>query len=232
MLGLLAVPLSAQSPAERLAVDSARAVYATLAPEAQQQVYEELSSASDPMARLQRGYLLLGIGERDSNSAVLVRAADEFYEVTVRRPKWVYGWYGLGKAKSLLAKTGAAEVHSPHQPPGAGWEKTAIQAFQRAVQIDSTYAPATEALARAALQVERPPTDPEIDAALDRALAQDSADATLWILLGRSHRRGQRHGAAMAAFQHAYALHPADSGVVALEVARELFATGQPERFN
>src|SRR6478609_7173635 len=128
---LIAAPLAAQSVEQRQGIDSARAIYATLAPEAQQQSYEVLRRSSDPMARLRRGYLLLSIGERDSSSAALVLAADEFYEVTVRRPRWVYGWYGLGETKRKLASLRVREVRSAHQPAGTEWSWGAIIAYMK-----------------------------------------------------------------------------------------------------
>lgn len=218
----------AQSPAQRQVVDSLRRAFGVLDPGILRAVLDtSVRGRSDALTRLERGWLLLNLGQRDTSDELLLRAADEFYEVTVRRPHWVYGWFGLGSAKMQLAELGAREVGSAHQAAGTGWRFGAQTAFRRATQEDPTYAPATAALAQVALRTERAPTDPEILAAIDHALAQDSTDPIIWTLLGRSKRRQRDHADALAAFERALALHPVDSGAVLLEVARELFASGE-----
>ena len=186
--------------------------------------------AKTPEDRLRAGYILLGRGRQAHDPAKLARAADQFYEVTVKRSHWPYAWFGLGLAKTELALLQAPEVRSAHQPAGSGWAKMAASALERAEVEDSTFRPALLALGKLQpLLSPRSDGDP-VQVALRRATTVDPNDPMLWIYAGRAARARRDHAEALEDFRRAaQASGPGPLGVIDLELARELYAAGLPD---
>ena len=186
--------------------------------------------ARTPEDRLRAGYIMLGRGRQAHDPAMLARAADQFYEVTVKRSHWPYAWYGLGLAKSDLALLRSPEVRSAHQPAGSGWANMAASALERAGAEDSTFRPALLALARLQpLLSPRSSGDP-VQVALRRATTVDPSDPMLWVYAGRAARARRDHAEALEDFRRAAgAAGAGPRGVIDLELARELFAAGLPD---
>src|SRR6478752_2257730 len=106
---LVATPLVAQAPADRAAIDAFRdsLIAGSTAGTS------ELARSATPLSRLRAGYTRLATGVASSDTALILASLEQFYEATVARPTWPYGWYGRGEAKLALFRLASPEVRSP-----------------------------------------------------------------------------------------------------------------------
>lgn len=132
---LLPRGLTAQSDSLREVLESdlhameARAAIATLD-------HPPPARSLDPAGRLHSAIHRLATVQPDSQATTLPALLPEFYEVTVRRSRWSYGWLGLGLVKLRLYQLHLPEIRSEHQPAGTGWLPAAQMSFERALLAD------------------------------------------------------------------------------------------------
>jgi GWxTD domain-containing protein len=79
------------------------------------------------------------------------KARDLLERVVGERPQWPVAWYGLGVARLQVARTGGLARSGALHPVGVSNEAGAGYALVRALELDSTFVQAAEALASASL---------------------------------------------------------------------------------
>jgi hypothetical protein len=232
VVSIVAMPLVAQAPADRAAVDAFRDSLGALTSAAQVLPIVARERAARPvgnkeLARLRYGWSLVRLGQLTDSAPPLIDATLQFYETTVRRADWPYAWFGLGATKLALDGIGAPEVRSAHQTAGSGWRWGAANAFLLSVRADTSYVVAAVELG---LTVMRTPTwtnIPPVIQAMTRAGNSGRGGDGVWLVLGRLQRQVNNNREALTAFDAYAALPNADQGVAQLERARTLFALGK-----
>lgn len=103
-----------------------------------------LQRLCDALVATRRAELL-----RDKGEAT--KARDLFERVVGERPQWQMAWYGLGIARLQVARTGGLARSGALHPVGVSNEAGAGYALIRALELDSTFLLAADALARASI---------------------------------------------------------------------------------
>ncbi|HET7042800.1 MAG TPA: hypothetical protein VFI13_12305, partial [Gemmatimonadales bacterium] len=225
-LGLGGSALAAQTIDSSKAIAGWRDSIAQWPIDSVQAEVDRTGAPKSPLDRLHTGWLLLTLGGLTDTAGLAARAMDQFYEVTVRRPRWVEGWYGLGMAKVALLSAGAREIRSPHQTAGTGWAQGAANAFLQAQRVDPPFLPAAIALAKLTPQLRDRASAREIERRLDQAVAADGTDPSLWLLVADAATARGDDAGAVAALQKAGGLPGAPAGTIRLALARAHFALG------
>jgi hypothetical protein len=156
------------------------------------------------------------------------RAESLLERAVLDQPKNPYAWYTLGRVRLLLAADTAIATGGALMPVGVSYRVGAANALMRALAIDSTFAPAANALALA--------PEPRIGSTgmkervallrrVRRLLAPDALAATASL-----ERDAGSVDSAVALEQRALASGQVDSGVVSLGLARDLYHLGYPEK--
>ena len=202
---LLATPLAAQEPADRVAIDAFRDSLGAITSAAQMLPIVAREKIARPagdkeLGRLRYGWSLVRLGQLSDSAPALIEASLNFYEASVRRTKWPYAWFGLGATKLALDGIGATEVRSEHQPAGSGWRWGAANAFLSTVRSDTSYITAAVELG---LTVMRTPTwtnIPPVITAMTRAANSGRAGDGVWLVLGRLQRQIDSNRSALKSF--------------------------------
>jgi hypothetical protein len=227
---LTALPLSAQDPADREAIerfrDSLGAItdIGDLRAIALREKDARPATGDRELGRLRYGWALTRLGQVADSAPPLVDALLQFYEAGVRRSKWPYAHFGLGATKLALDANGAIEIRSQHQTAGSGWRWGAANAFLYSVRADTNYITAAVELG---LTVMRTPTwadIPPVVTAMARAARSGRAGDEVWLVLGRLYRQIDSNEAALRTFDVYAGLPGADKSIAQLERARTLFA--------
>jgi GWxTD domain-containing protein len=221
--------LLAQAAPDTLAIHAYQDSLRVLDPEGIRAVVTGLADPRAPDERLRAGWTLLIAGERLDSTPLVVRAMDQFYEVTVRRSRWPEGYFGLGEAKRRLAGVGIREIRSPHQPPGTGWIWGAARAYLEALQRDPRHAEAARSLARLGPLLDTRSRAKAAWEAVSIALARDSSDAELWMLAAAAAERTGRYADGLVALDRAAHQANASPGRISFEAAALHYALGRPE---
>src|SRR6478736_1375748 len=174
---------------------------------------------------LVRGFWLLDEADATRSTANTLQALDRFYEVTIHRPRWPYGWYGLGLTKLALYRSGLPETRSSHQPAGAGWLAMAGTAFTQALAVDSAFSPAAVGLAQVLLSDLDAPGTNRAFAAIARHARLVPPDTSTSLALARLSAAHDSFAAATEALGRYLALG-GDSGVAMFELASSRFGAG------
>jgi len=239
-LGLVLVPLAprpvrAQSPEERAQLDSLRTALtaeadssALLARE-QTRIAVARQNREDPMIHLELGCIAYRLGEITGADKHYDDAAGEFEWAAELRPDWPYPSYWLGQAELALGEAGFIPLENLRQVLGTDALSKAARAFARAVQADPSFTSALVDLGTVALRQRIAPRLTVAQHALRLAAGTEAANAPPVLLIrGRIERELGEHDSALAAFR-AYLARGGDSVLGQLEVARCLFAVGQPD---
>ncbi|MEP6572099.1 MAG: GWxTD domain-containing protein [Gemmatimonadota bacterium] len=230
-IALIAGPAYAQSPAERRMLDTLRDSLAgtsdTAALTLKVTAAERLQHASrDPIAQLAFAFAEVRLGEVLSQRTPIDRAADAFARVADQRPDWPYPWFGLGAAKLSLWDGGYIALPRSHQPPGADYLYTAFQAFNRASNLDHTFAAPAMGLAEVARRDRGSPHFTLIAGQLRQA-AESSSNTLLLLALARASRASGEIDQSLEALDR-YLANGGDSAVAGFERARTLYAGRRP----
>jgi GWxTD domain-containing protein len=239
-LGLVLVPLAprsarAQSPAERAQLDSLRTALtaeadssALLARE-QRRIAVARQSREDPMIHFELGCIAYRLGEITGADKHYDDAAGEFEWAAELRPDWPYPWYWLGQAELALGEASFIPLENLRQILGTDALSKAARAFARAVRADPSFTSALVDLGTTALRQRISPRLTVAQHALRLAAGTEAANAPPVLLIrGRIERELGEHDSALAAFR-AYLVRGGDSVLGQLEIARCLFAVGQPD---
>lgn len=227
LLLVFSVPVAAQSPAQHAAIDSLFGELALAATAAEVPATARCAAYGGALGHLCRGAIATKQAEFSDNRDDAIRAEHELRQVVDDEPTWAAGWYGLGMARLALARAGVTAKAGPLQVLGMSWESGAGHALVRSLELDSTNSDAATALAMipipregasqlggrlAMLRMVRPLLGPAALAGAARvervAGSRDSA-AVLW--------------------RQVLASGVLDSAVVAVELVRDLYASGHAE---
>jgi GWxTD domain-containing protein len=231
LLLLLAAPLAAQSPPDRLALDRFRdSLDSSRDTTALKSLHRSLGRRADidPLIALRAGYValrLVSLGvDRDAGDA-----RGRLRAVTAREPAWPYAWHALAEAEMRRAAYQRADSLALGSRVGTGTLERALAYERRAVDADPSCAPAALTLATLALDLRDTAFFAGARDALRRAEAAHSPPVPALLLArGRLERAAGDTDSASAVFARAGAgLEPAAS-LARLELARTRFANGAP----
>ncbi len=107
--------------------------------------------ASGSLERACAGFAAARRAELGQGAAEAIKARDLFERVVQDEPTWPVAWYGLGVARVQAARAGVIARSGPRHPIGVSNEAGAANAFLHALELDSTFVLAADALARAPL---------------------------------------------------------------------------------
>ena len=146
---LSASALHAQAPADRPRIDSLFHYLGAATASAPPSAFAcpgdaALQRLCDALISTRRAELLTDKGEA-------TKARDLLERVVGERPQWPVAWYGLGVARLQVARTGGLSRSGALHPIGVSNEAGAGYALVRALELDSTFVPAAEALALASV---------------------------------------------------------------------------------
>ncbi len=223
---LLVLAALAQSPADRVAIESLRdslslvtdsvalaGVEATTIEAAKQH-------RDDPLVHLRLGFIADRLGAITKNKAHYDDAAGEFEWAGELRPEWPYPWYGLGLSELAIGESSVMALENIRQMLGKDYLSKAAKAFARATVADPSFASAVVDLANTALtQRIRPRLDVALNAVRLAAASTAGRQPGVQLVRGRVEREAGETDSALAAF-HAYLAARGDSGIGLLELAR------------
>jgi hypothetical protein len=224
-LVLVAAPLAAQSPTDRLAL--AREADALQAITDVATLPDSLVSARAPTNLLQDGLRLLREGQLAHDRGLLFDALQTFDRARMAEPAWPWPRFGLALTKLALHADGA--ISRPElggQLAGEsyleGYERSLRETFAR----DSMFEPALRLAVTLAAR-ERDLGQPGfVSQAVQRAAQLWPKDSLTHLALGFLYRNDLRYSNARSEFEH-YAQWGGDPSVAALEQARSLAGEGR-----
>jgi tetratricopeptide (TPR) repeat protein len=220
-----AIPAHSQSTADRMALDAFRDTLASVDDTASLPKPGEWRGSRN-VTLVHEALALLRRGELEGTR--------EPYDVALRRLEKVldddsdlpYSWYALGLTRLAMSSKGLVVKATPYHGQGISYRRAAMDAFARAIKADSSFYPASEALAGLVVAMGHRLLDQDLTAPLRRAATAAQAPATVPLALFRLEYGGGRydHGPELLAD---YLRRGGDSGVARLEQARTLQALGR-----
>lgn len=184
------------------------------------------TSAHIPLGDIERGMLFLRSALELGGRENLDAAQAAFDEAIYRAPAdWPWPWYGLALADLALERGGYTVKPSMHQPAGVYYRDAAIHALGKALEADSTFAPAAKLLAERLTSTSDPAVSGEVVRAIRRSVASGGAGPQPWLVFARMQRSMEHPDSALDAFRH-YLAAGGDSAVAYIEEARSLLASG------
>lgn len=223
---LITTPLSGQTTGDGRVADSlfdqlgASLVAADVPPATKCEPYR------NPLRGLCLGAIATKRTELTDDKAAALEAERQLREVVADAPEWAAGWYALALARLQLGRLGVRSREGPLQGLGLSWEAGADNALIRAFELDTTDLSVLSALALAPVPREGSGEVQDRVEVLRRhrtALAPVVLAATAAV-----ERLAGSRDSAVTLWRAALAGGGADSGVVSIELARDLFATGHP----
>lgn len=219
--------LAGQAPAQRLAIDSLFQQLSVVLLPTEIPTDARCAGYAGTMLHLCRGVLAAKRAELTGEGDAAILAEKELRLVVEGEPQWANGWYAMGITRLALARASVLAKPGPLQILGMSWEAGAGHALVRSLELDSTNADAATALALAGIPREG---KAQLGKRLDmlrriRPLLGPAA------LLGaaRVERVAGSRDSAAALFERALASGVVDSGFVATQLARELYASNRAE---
>lgn len=224
---LRAVPLVAQDPGDRPFTDS---LFADLAKaRTAEQLPDAARCAAKPgaLGRLCDGLRLARVVEFSDKADDAIRAEALLRRTVEEKPKWAAAWYGLGVVRLELARAKVLAKEGPLQTVGLSFEAGAGHALAHALELDSTLVGAGEALALAPMPREGASQTLDRERVLRRLRSALPLSPMARYGMARVEREAGSVDTAIVFLQEAMA-HGADSGLVYLELARDLHLAGRP----
>lgn len=161
------------------------------------------------------------IGDADKAEQLTRRVADE-------EPTWPMGWYALAIARLQMGRANMTSREGPLSPIGISLEAGAGYALVRALELDSTFQEAVEALALAPIPREGASRLGERLAMLERL--QRLLPGAARYATGMLELEANQPAKAVTFFQQALDQRGIDSGVVQLSLARAFYGAGEAEQ--
>ena len=225
----------AQSPTERLALDSLRAAIGAVADSGvllareQERIAFARQHRDDPLIHLELGYIAYRLGELTLARKHYDDAAGEFEWASGLRPDWPFPWYGLGQAELAIGESGVIPLENIRQILGADELSKAARAFARAAQADPSFTRALVDLGATALRQRIAPRLTVAQHALRLAGGTPaSGQPAVLLVRGRVERELDANDSALATFR-AYLAAGGDGALGGLELARTFYAVGHPD---
>lgn len=227
-LALLSTALiHAQTPTERAATDSLSTLIAAVDSISELPDKSRCDRYSGSMDHLCRGFLAAKRAELSGDADAAIAAELEARQVVRSEPDWSAGWYLLGVARLALARAGVNAKPGPLQILGVSYEAGAGHALVRALELDSTNTNAVIALAMTPIPREGASQLGKRLAMLRRMRSQ--LDPAAMAGTARVERVAGSRDSAAVLWRRVLKSGVVDSGYVATELARDLFAAGNPE---
>src|SRR6266850_761307 len=151
------LPLPAQSPADRAAIEAVRDSLSTVHDSAALRQLEAVTIAiakqrrDDPLMHVRLGFIGYRLGELTSGKSHYDDAAGEFEWAAELRPDWPYPWYGLGLSELALGESSVLAIEALRQMLGKDHLSKAARAFAHATEVDPSFVSAVVDLANTAL---------------------------------------------------------------------------------
>ena len=224
-LVLVAAPLAAQSPTDRLALAREADALQTITDVA------SLPDSSVPASALanllQNGLRVLREGQLAHDRGLLFDALQNFDRVRVEEPAWPWPRFGLALAKLALHADGA--ISRPDlggQLAGESYLEGSERSLKETLARDSMFEPALRLLITLVAR-ERDLEQPAfVSQAVQRAVQLWPKDSLTHLALGFLYRNDLRYSDARSEFER-YAQWGGDPSVAALEQARSLAGEGR-----
>lgn len=219
--------LSAQSPADRRFVDSVFREIGRAKNSSELPLTARCADRPGSLKRLCEGLIVAkraeftqAVGDADKAEQLTHRVAEE-------EPTWPMGWYALGIARLQMGRANMTSREGPLSPVGVSLEAGAGYAFVRALELDSTFQEALEALAMTPTPREGAARLGERVAMLERL--QKGLPGAARYATGMLELEVNHPAKAVTFLQQALAQPGVDSGVVRLALARALYGAGDAE---
>lgn len=173
------------------------------------------------------GLLQISRAEASGDRGTAGAARDMMERLVGEHPTWAPGWFGLGLARVQVSRARGFSRQGPLHPAGSSNEVGAGNALIRALELDSTFAPAAEALAGLSLPREgRSVLGTRV--AMLRARRQMLSAQGLYAA-GLVELAGGSADTARTFLAAALVHGTADSGLILLAAARAGFSVGDSE---
>lgn len=230
---LAAARARAQSPAERVGLDSLRAAIEVVADSVallareQERIAVARQNRDDPLIHLELGFIAYRLGEVTGQRKHFDDAAGEFEWATELRPEWPFPWYWLGQTELAIGESALIPLENLRQILGADELSKAARAFARAAQADPSFTRALVDLGNTALRQRIAPRLSVAQRALRLAAPTPAGEQPAVLLVrGRVERELGENDSALAAFR-AYVARGGDPALGGIEIARSLYAVGR-----
>jgi GWxTD domain-containing protein len=228
----LGMPLNAQEPADRAAIEALQDSLLTTTDTASlsrleaQLVQQAKLNRNDANLHLRIGFVNLRIADLGSHDRY-EDAASEFNWTTELQPKWPYGWYGVGLAELGIGEPEIALIAGLQNMFGKDHLTKGALAFAHAAEVDPTFVKGLAELAQTAMQ-QRINIKLDLARGALRVASATAAGGNPEVLLwrGRVEREIGDVDTALTAF-HAYLAAPGNNRALGLlELARTEFVAG------
>ena len=234
LAGLPAVA-RAQTPAERVVLDSMRGSIAaiadssTLVARERQRIAVARTDRDNAMLHMELGFISYRLGELTSVKKRYEDAASEFQWAADLRPRWAWAWYHLGLAELLTGESDIIIVENIRAMLGVDALSKAARAFARAVSEDPSFSEGLVSLATAAMRQRVGSRLLVAQSALRQAAATEAGRVpSVNLVRGRVERRLNDYDSALVAFRR-YLATGGDSTIGGVEVARTLGLLSRPD---
>ena len=219
--GLLTSAAHAQSPDQRLALNSFRDTVAGI-------------TSVDRLRELKRpakgAYELTREGLRQLREGELGTAREPFDNalITLDRAlqdedKWPYPWYALGQVRWSMWNQKLPAKATPRQAAGLSYREATLAAYAESVERDPGFRLAAQALADVVLGMGHQMLPEQALPGLTGAVKVADNPAVVHLAMSRMHFRMKRYTESLAELE-AYRTKGGDPGVAAIESARSLGA--------
>lgn len=228
---LLAAPLRAQAPAERMAIEAWRDTLAATTDTIRLLRWERLmiidakADRDNTMLHLRLGFLSLRYGDLAGGNHY-EDAASEFEWATQLEPTWPYAWYGLGMAELGIGDSQIAVVTGLKTMFGKDALAQSAAAYAKSAEVDPGFVQGLVELAHTAL-AQRVNIRLDVALAALRASAGTESASNPQVLLarGRIEREVGSPDSAVTAFM-GYLSHGGDQGLGLYELGRTQLGMG------
>ncbi len=227
--GLLAfpIPVSGQTAADRLGLQALRD---TLPSVSEPQVLEQLGEwkINSNTKRIRQALVLLRKGSLGNSRKSYDDALLKVERSIDVQSKWPWGWYTLGLIDLAMADQRFLYKSTPYHASGLSYRETAVMAFSKAIEADSTFLPAVDVLSQLILAQGHKLLPTVAIPGLRRAAYREGAPAIAALALQRleMQEKGNQAGVDLAGL---FLRRGGDSAIGRLEQARALRAIGQTD---
>jgi len=225
----------AQTPAERVSLDSIRAAFAGvndsafLVSQERQKIAVARVNRDSVFLHMELGFLSYRLGELTGAKKRYQDAASEFQWAADLRPRWPYAWYNLGLAELLTGESDLIIVENLRQLLGQDALSQAARSFARAVEAEPGFSAALVDLANTAMRQRIAPRLVVAQSALRQAAGTEAGLVPeVQLVRGRIERRLGENDSALGAFRR-YTTVGGDSAIGGVEAARTLALLGHPD---
>ncbi len=238
LLSAQLLPLAAQSPADRHALDHFRdslaAVGDTTTLRELQQILtrQARKQSSSGVLPLKAGMVALRLGElaTEPNGS---RAISSLRQAVSRQPGWPYAWFTLGLAQTMRSRWEQTDPVALGNRVGVGTLERAAECYRRALEAEPGFLPAAVALADLTLRLRDTALASVARDALRRSVARPDPDPLMLLAWARLERAAGESDSAAAGFER-YLSSGDNRALGLLELGRTQLAegtTGAEERY-